>query len=101
MDSSHNHKINLDILKYNIIRDIATRLMLVNANHIEMNQPIIRKTLGSEDELIAGITYDEKVFLDCNEGMSTCSLSDLSIEHLIDILKILELNQYRIEENID
>jgi hypothetical protein len=101
MANSQDFKITYEILKYNIIRDIVKQLLLVNANHIELNRPIIRQTLESENELIAGITYDEKVFLDYNTGMSTCSLSDLSIEHLIGVLKVIELNEYRIEEIID
>jgi hypothetical protein len=94
MNRSHDHKINLDILKYNIIRDIVKHLTNKEVAQAELITPV---DLGAN--IITGIDNMGKFVRDYNRFQETGGedLAILDASVLIRLLDDIENNNIRPE----
>lgn len=85
-----------------IIEDIKTQMILNNAQEINLHNGIIFNYIDDQmNEVIAGVTLDERVFIDSGVDMDTISLQDLSTDQLICVLQMIEEKEFEVEEMIE
>lgn len=85
-----------------IIEDIKTEMIINNAQEINLHNGIIFNYIDDQmNEVIAGVTLDERVFIDSGVDMDTISLQDLSTDQLICVLQMIEEKEFEVEEMIE
>ena len=85
-----------------IIEDIKTEMIRNNAQEINLHNGIIFNYIDDQmNEVIAGVTLDERVFIDSGVDMDTISLQDLSTDQLICVLQMIEEKEFEVEEMIE
>jgi hypothetical protein len=85
-----------------IIEDIKTQMILNNAQEINLHNGIIFNYIDDQmNEVIGGVTLDERVFIDSGVDMDTISLQDLSTDQLICVLQMIEEKEFEVEEMIE
>lgn len=95
------HEERIQLHRKEIIEDIKTEMIKHNAQEVRLNTPIIHNYIDDQmNEVIGGVTLDERVFIDSGHDTDTASLQDLSTDQLICLLDILENKQFDIEEEI-
>lgn len=102
MTKAEGHQLRIKIQRDELIKDIKTEMLRSGAQQIELHNPIIFSYIDDQtNEVISGITLDERVFLDSGYDMDVVSLQDLSTDQLIALLEIIELEQFEIDELIE
>jgi hypothetical protein len=82
-----------------IIEDIKIEMISNNAQEINLHNGIIFNYIDDQmHEVIGGVTLDERVFIDSDNGMDTISLQDLSTDQLICVLQMIEEKRFGVEE---
>ena len=85
-----------------IIEDIKTEMISKNAQEINLHSGIIFNYIDDQmNEVIAGATLDERVFIDSGSDMDTVSMQDLSTDQLICLLKMIEEDEFEVEDVIE
>ena len=85
-----------------IIEDIKTEMIINNAQEINLHNGIIFNYIDDQmNEVIGGVTLDERVFIDSGVDMDTISLQDLSTDQLICLLQMIEEKEFEVEEMIE
>ena len=85
-----------------IIEDIKTEMISNNAQEINLHNGIIFNYIDDQmNEVIGGVTLDERVFIDSGIDMDTVSLQDLSTDQLICLLQMIEEKEFEVEEMIE
>lgn len=85
-----------------IIEDIKTEMIRNNAQEINLHNGIIFNYIDDQmNEVIGGVTLDERVFIDSGVDMDTISLQDLSTDQLICLLQMIEEKEFEVEEMIE
>jgi hypothetical protein len=85
-----------------IIEDIKIEMISNNAQEINLHSGIIFNYIDDQtNEVIGGVTLDEKVFIDSGHDMDTVSLQDLSTDQLICLLEVIENKEFEVEELIE
>jgi hypothetical protein len=85
-----------------IIEDIKTEMIRNNAQEINLHNGIIFNYIDDQmNEVIGGVTLDERVFIDSGVDMDTISLQDLSTDQLICVLQMIEEKDFEVEEMIE
>jgi len=85
-----------------IIEDIKTEMIINNAQEINLHNGIIFNYIDDQmNEVIGGVTLDERVFIDSGVDMDTISLQDLSTDQLICVLQMIEEKEFEVEEMIE
>lgn len=85
-----------------IIEDIKYEMIRKNAQEINLHNGIIFNYIDDQmNEVIAGVTLDERVFIDSGVDMDTISLQDLSTDQLICVLQMIEEDSFEVEELIE
>jgi hypothetical protein len=77
-------------------------MILNNAQEINLHNGIIFNYIDDQmNEVIGGVTLDERVFIDSGIDMDTVSLQDLSTDQLICLLQMIEEKEFEVEEMIE
>jgi hypothetical protein len=85
-----------------IIEDIKNEMIRNNAQEINLHNGIIFNYIDDQmNEVIGGVTLDERVFIDSGVDMDTISLQDLSTDQLICVLQMIEEKDFEVEEMIE
>ena len=85
-----------------IIEDIKIEMISNNAQEINLHSGIIFNYIDDQtNEVIGGVTLDEKVFIDSGHDMDTVSLQDLSTDQLICLLEVIENKEFEVEELVE
>jgi hypothetical protein len=102
MKKSEHHNLRIKSHRGEIIGDIKTEMISNNAQEINLRSGIIFNYIDDQtNEVIAGVTLDERVFIDSGHDMDTVSLQDLSTDQLITLLDMIEGKDFEVEELIE
>lgn len=102
MKKSEQHNLRIKSHRGEIIEDIKTEMISNNAQEINLHSGIIFNYIDDQmNEVIAGVTLDERVFIDSGHDMDTVSLQDLSTDQLITLLDMIEGKDFEVEELIE
>jgi hypothetical protein len=101
-DKAYRHNLRIELQRKEIIEDIKTEMIINNAQEINLHSGIIFNYIDDQtNEVIGGVTLDEKVFIDSGHDMDTVSLQDLSTDQLICLLEVIENKEFEVEELVE
>jgi|LakMenEpi03Aug12_release.lakeMendotaPanAssembly.Ray.scaffolds.fasta_scaffold03157_28 hypothetical protein len=101
-DKSYRHNLRIELQRKEIIEDIKTEMICNNAQEINLHGGIIFNYIDDQmNEVIGGVTLDERVFIDSGHDMDTISLQDLSTDQLICLLKMIEEKEFEVTELLE
>ena len=102
MNKAQVHNIRIVSHRQEIIEDIKTEMISNNAQELNLHSGIIFNYIDDQmNEVIGGVTLDERVFIDSGHDMDTVSLQDLSTDQLICLLEMIENKEFEVEELIE
>ena len=102
MNKAQTHNIRIVNHRQEIIEDIKTEMISNNAQELNLHSGIIFNYIDDQmNEVIGGVTLDERVFIDSGHDMDTVSLQDLSTDQLICLLEMIENKEFEVEELIE
>jgi len=70
-----------------------------NAQEINLNRGVIFNYIDDQmNEVIGGVTLDERVFINSEHDTDTVSLQDLSTDQLICLLELIENKDFEVTD---
>lgn len=102
MNKAQVHNIRIVSHRQEIIEDIKIEMISNNAQELNLHSGIIFNYIDDQtNEVIGGVTLDERVFIDSGHDMDTISLQDLSTDQLICLLRMIEEKEFEVEELLE
>ena len=102
MNKAQIHNKRIVDHRQEIIEDIKTEMISNNAQELNLHSGIIFNYIDDQmNEVIGGVTLDERVFIDSGHDMDTISLQDLSTDQLICLLRMIEEKEFEVVELLE